>query len=640
MSEIELLESASFPKELMEKVASLPQKSGCYLYKNDTGKIIYVGKAIKLRNRVKQYFQDRPKDAKTKVLVSKISDLDFFITDTEAEALILEDTLIKEHKPKYNILLRDDKTFPYIRVTNEDYPRIFSTRIIVKDGSKYFGPFTDVRAQKYVLKTLSTLYKIRSCNLDITADSIAKQKHKVCLDFHIKKCEGPCVGLVEKQKYAENIKQSVAIINGKTGELEKQIETQMLEAAENLKFEEAALLRNRLSILMDYNSKQKIVSTENIDRDVFGIFRNEDYACTLVFKVREGKLLGKRHYLIHNVLEQVDAEIIQRTMESWYLESDFVPREIFLPCEPADIEYITGWLGEKRSGAVSVMIPKIGDKRKLVEMANTNASQILGDHIEAIEKREQVISRAVISLQRDLRLKNPPRLIECFDNSHIQGTDLVSSMVCFEDGKPKKSAYLKFKNKTVLKNDDFASMREVILRRYTKLKFEIEEYEKAENKELFKKIPRYPDMVIIDGGKGQLSSAMEIFTELGLQKKIIVIGLAKRLEEVFFPNESESVLLPRASSSLRLIQHLRDEAHRFAITYHRSLRDKRTLQTELTEIQGLGDKTAEKLLIGIGSVTRIKEATKEELKEYVNEKIADKIIAHFAGISETNEENE
>ncbi len=633
MAELDYYEQYIFPQELLDKVSSLPLKPGVYLHKNKDGKIIYVGKALKLRNRVRNYFQDRPMDAKTKVLVRKIADFDFIVTDSEAEALILEDTLIKEHKPKYNILLKDDKTYPYIRVTNEPYPRVFSTRTVIKDGSKYFGPYTDLKSQKYVLRALRDIFKLRSCEFLITEDSILKKKHKVCLDYHIKKCEGPCEGLISQIKYNENIKQAITIINGRTRDLEKDLEEKMNYSAENFQFEEAAAYRDKLSILQDYSSKQKIISQDLADRDVIGIARQEETACAVIFKIRDGKLLGKRHYLVPNAYEQNEEDIVQRALERWYIESDFIPREIFVPCQPSDVEYLSGWLGEKRGNTVSLILPKIGDKKKLIDMAISNGEAILREYYAALEKREQIIPRAVQSLQRDLRLTKTPRIIECFDNSHFQGTDLVSSMVHFEDGKPKKSEYRKFKNKTVLRNDDFATMRETVHRRYERLIQEIKEYNELKQSGVDipedKRIPKLPDLIIIDGGKGQLSSAVEVLTELNLMDKIVVIGLAKRLEEIFFPGISDSVLLPKTSSSLRLIQHLRDEAHRFAITFHRSLRDKRTLQTELSEIEGIGEKTAIKLLTELGSVENIKRADLQTLKNFVNDKIAIKILEHF-----------
>ncbi|MBM2814740.1 MAG: uvrC [Ignavibacteria bacterium] len=596
------------PISLQEKIANMPGKPGVYLYKNEAGKIIYVGKAKNLRNRVRSYFQSgRPVDAKTRALIAKIVDLETIIVDSEAEAFILEDTLIKKHKPRYNVLLRDDKSFPFVRITNEPCPRIFATRKIIRDGSKYFGPFTEVRPMKQLIRTLRSLFFLRTCDLKITEEAIAKKKFKVCLDYHIKKCEGPCEGFITLEKYRENVKLAYQILNGKTKDLEKLLEARMLELSEDMRFEEAAELRNRLFKLKEYTSRQKIFSTELIDRDIFGIARVDDLACSLVFKIRDGKLTGKRHYMINNALEQTDESILARTLESYYLESEFIPKELFLPCEPEQFEYLLDWLNKTKGQSLSVSIPKVGDKKKFVEMAVSNAELIIREYMAAMEQREQTVPRSLLSLQRDLRLEAVPHTIECFDNSHLQGTDLVSSLVVFREGKPSKKDYRKFKISTEGKNDDFASMKEVVHRRYKRL---IEE-----NNTL-------PDLIVVDGGKGQLSSACEILDELNITNKVKIIGLAKRLEEVFVPGNSDPIVLPRTSGSLRLLQQIRDEAHRFAITFHKQLRSKRTLQTQLTEIEGIGDATSKKLLIKFGSVENIRNADLESLKEIVSERVA------------------
>ena len=608
--------------DLSEKIKELPQKSGVYIYKDDTGKIIYVGKAVKLKNRVKSYFQEnRPKDAKTKALVKKISDLEYILTSTEAEALILEDTLIKKNKPRYNVLLKDDKTYPYVRVTNEPYPRLFYTRTKIKDGSKYYGPITEVHNLKNVMKLIRNLFHLRSCDLLITEQTIAEKKHKVCLDYHINKCDGPCEGLISQEAYNENIKRALKIIEGKSSEVEKSLEKEMVKAAENLEFEKAASYRNKIKLLMEFTSKQKIVSNDFKDRDVFGISRIDSEACSIVMKIRDGKLLGKRNYILKDALKTDDEELLQKTIEQWYLESDYVPKEIYLPSEPQDIEYLQNWLNNLKGSKVHLIIPKMGDRKNLVELAETNARYVLREYQLAHTKREQIIPRSVLSLQRDLNLNEPPRIIECFDNSHIQGSELVSSMVQFVDGKPNKNGYRKFKNKTVQSNNDFAAMEEAVKRRYTRLKEEV-------NNSTEEKPVKYPDLIIIDGGKGQLSSAKKILNDLGLNH-LNVIGLAKRLEEVFFPGNSEPILLPKASSALRLLQHARDEAHRFAITYHRSLRDKRTLQTELTRIPGIGEKTAKKLLKELGSVEKVRNADEETLKNHLNAKQAKAVLEYF-----------
>lgn len=612
---------------LEEKISQLPLKPGVYLFKNKLDKVIYVGKAIKLKNRVKSYFQDnRPRDAKTKALIKHIIDLETIVTDTEAEALILEDTLIKKYKPKYNILLKDDKSYPYIKITKELYPQLYTTRNRIKDGSIYIGPITEVYNLRILMKTLRNLFKIRSCTLDITQKSIENKKHKVCLDFHIKKCEGPCEGLVSSEDYTENIKKAQKIIQGKTREVEKQFIEEMEAEAEKLNFEKANKIKKNLLLLKEFSSKQKIVSSDIIDRDVFAISRIDDEACTLVLKIREGKLIGKRSYILNKSVQNTDEELLRRTIEKWYIESNFVPDEILLPLEPDDFEYISSWLGEMRQKSVKFLFPKIGEKKEILELAETNAKYILREYQVAQYNREQIIPKPVLSLQRDLKLKNPPRILECFDNSHLQGTDLVSSMVMFVDGKPYKSGYRKFKNKTVLSNDDFASMKEVVKRRYSRLLLDIEENKKlAEPSDKIK----LPDLVIIDGGKGQLSYAIEALEEIGLNGKFTIVGMAKRLEELFFPYEKDSLILPKTSSSLRILQQIRDEAHRFAITYHRSLRDKRTLQTELTKIRGIGDTTAKKLLKELGSTENVKKADKETLSRYLNKNQIESLNEYF-----------
>jgi len=592
--------------EFREKVINLPTKPGIYQYFNSSDKIIYVGKAKNLRNRVKSYFQQgRYLDAKTKVLLSHIVRFEYIIVDSETEALLLEDNLIKKYRPKYNILLKDDKTYPFIRITNELYPRVFPTRSVIRDGSKYFGPYTDLRQVKNMMNIIRNIFLIRSCDLNITLDTIKLKKHRVCLDYHIKKCEGPCVGFVSPEEYNENIKHTQQILQGRTREVEKLLEQKMNQYSDELEFEKAAVIRNKYLLLKEYTSKQKIISSELIDRDVFGLAKIDDTACSIVLKIREGKLIGKRHFIINNAFELNNESILQRTMEKWYLESDYVPYEILMPCETDDIEYISDWLGKLRGKSIDFQIPQIGDKRKIIEMANSNAEFLIHEYNLAIEKRDQIVPRPIMSLQRDLRLPKLPRIIECFDNSHLQGTDLVSSMVYFEDGQPKKSEYRKFKNKTVNQNDDFAAMREAVERRYSRLL--------DEEKSL-------PDLIIVDGGKGQLSSAYSILEQLGIADKVSIIGLAKRLEEVFLPGQSEPIQLPRTSSSLKLIQKLRDEAHRVAISFHRQLRSKRTIKTDLSHVKGIGKNSSEKLLREFGSVNNILKLSDEELSKFINSK--------------------
>ncbi|HPP39985.1 MAG TPA: excinuclease ABC subunit UvrC, partial [Candidatus Kapabacteria bacterium] len=489
---------------LSEKLSNLPSKPGIYQFKDKNGKVIYVGKSKNLRNRVRSYFQiGKPQDAKTNAMIRHIFDFEIIIVDSEIEAFLLEDNLIKSLKPKYNIMLRDDKSYPYVRVTNEEFPRIFSTRRLIKDGSKYFGPFTDVRSIKQLIRSIRTIFQLRSCDLKLTENAISRGKFKVCLDYHIRKCQGPCEGYISREEYLNNVKSAIQVLSGKTREIEKILEDEMYSLSERMEFEKAAIVRNKLQALREFSSRQKVIFTDFIDRDIFGIAKIDSYACSIVLKVREGKLLGKRHYIIKNAELDTEAEIIAKTIEKWYLETDFIPAELLVPCEFDQLEYITDWLGKRRGKTLSIQIPKIGEKKKIVDMANANANFILNEYLLALSKREQNVARSVLALQRDLRLKNPPIRMECFDNSHLQGTNLVSSLVVFENGKPKKSDYRKFKIKTVDGNDDFASMREVVERRYSRL---IEENQKL------------PDLIIIDGGKGQLSAAVEVLTKLNLSE--------------------------------------------------------------------------------------------------------------------------
>ncbi len=599
----QLYTNSNYPIKFLNKIALLPTSPGIYQYKDKLGKIIYVGKAKNLRNRVRSYFQSgHIKDAKTTALISKINDVEVIIVDSEAEAFILEDNLIKKYKPRYNIMLKDDKTYPFIKVTNEEYPQIIFTRKIIKDGSIYLGPYTDIKSIKFILNTLFNIFQIRTCNKKISSNSI-KQNAKPCLEYYIKKCKAPCINEISKKEYNDNIKMVTQVLLGKTKNLIKNLENLMYSYAENLEYEKAADTKKRIELLNEFSAKQKIVSTDLIDRDVFGIALNDNYACTLVFNIREGKLISKHHFIITNTSFATESEILERTIEKWYMNSDNIPKELLIPNEIEQEEYILSLLSNIKKQTVSIQVPQIGDKHKLVEMANNNAEFILKEYLLIIEKREQKIPYAVATLQKDLNLKILPKRIECYDNSHFQGTDIVSSMVVFIDGKPKKSEYRKYKAKEVTQNDDFATMRETIYRRFKRA---IDENQKL------------PDLVIIDGGKGQLSSAYGILKDLNLDKKIAIIGLAKRLEEIFIPENSNSIILPKTSSSLKLIQQLRDEAHRFAITFHRKLRDKHLTASELDNIKGIGKLTKEKLLLNFKTINAIRNANDTELLKFIN----------------------
>jgi excinuclease ABC subunit C len=610
----------SFTKEeisLDEKLNNLPVSPGVYQFKDKEGTILYVGKAKILRNRVRQYFhKSRVLDPRIALMVEKVSDVEIITTDSEVEALIFEANLIKKHKPRYNVNLKDDKSYPYIVITNEPYPRVFVTRRVYRNGGRYFGPYTDVHTMRSALKTVRDIFMIRSCNFRIDQEFIEKKKTRVCLDYHIKKCEGPCEGLVSQERYNQMIEQVAQILRGKTTSVLQTLDAQMNSAAAELKFEDAAIFRNRMRELEVYSSKQKVVDVDLHDRDIVAVAAEGDDACGVVFKIREGKVLGRQHYYLSKVEGKSESEIIEALVQRYYLESSDVPSELVLSSPVETKEAVCEWLTSLRRNPVRVKSPDDGELAKLVSMCRKNAQYLLDELKLQKMKRDDFIPHAVQSLQRDLRLKSVPRRIECFDISHLQGTETVASMVVFVDGKPKKSEYRKFKIRAAAEGnivDDFAGMREVIRRRYTRVL--------EEQSEL-------PDLIMVDGGKGQLSSACAVLKELNLGSQPI-ISLAKRLEDVFVPDESEPVVIPKSSSALRLLQQVRDEAHRFAITFHRLLRDKRTLQTELDLIEGIGKKRAKELLEAFGSVQGVKFATETQLAEIVGEKAAGKIKEYF-----------
>jgi len=599
---------------LTEKLENLPPKPGVYQFRSKEGKVLYVGKAVNLRNRVRQYFQkSRAPDARLDVMISKIADLEVIVTDSEVEALILEANLVKQYNPRYNVNLKDDKSYPYIIVTNEPFPRVFVTRHIVRDGSKYFGPYTDVKTMRYALKTIRDTFKVRSCNYFIDQEVIKKKKIRVCLDYHIKKCDGPCEGLISQEEYNEMIRQVTQMLKGKTSTLVETLEHEMEGLSSEMKYEEAAVVRDRIQALSVYASRQKVVDLESSDRDIITVAVEADDACGVIFRIREGKLVGSQHFYMSNVEGKTESEILEHFLERYYLDAQDIPKEIFLQTEIENAETLGQWLSAKATEKVEVAVPKIGEKAKLVAMCRNNARFLLDELKIQKMKKSDFIPNSVKALQRDLRLPKPPRRIECFDISNIQGADAVASMVTFVDARPVKNDYRRFKIRTVTGPNDFASMREVFERRY---------------KRLLDEAGTLPDLIMVDGGKGQLSSALEVLGQLKIKSQPIV-GLAKRLEEVFVPGVSEAQSIPKTSSGLRLLQRIRDEAHRFAITYHRTVRAKRTLQTELDLIKGIGKTRAKQLLEAFGSVQGVKFATEEQLAEIVGQKVAEKIKEYF-----------
>lgn len=598
---------------LDSKIKNLPNNLGVYQFKNDKGKVIYVGKAINLKNRVRSYFIGGNQSAKTAALVSKTHDLELIVTDNEVEALVLENNLIKELKPRYNVILKDDKSYPFIKVTNEPYPRIYPTRRLIRDGSKYFGPYTSVTSMKASLRMINQLFKIRSCKLNITQENIEKKKFKVCLDYHIKKCDGPCEGLMSEKDYGDMVGEVVKVLKGKTDDLIEDLNVKMKHLVDKLEFEKAAELRDRLEQLKIISSRQKVVSDDFEDRDIIALaYEGKDSSCS-VFNVRNGKLVGKKQLRLSIEEGEELANIYSAAIKFYYTDFIDVPKEIVVEVEPSDIEILMEWLSLKANRKVKLIIPQRGNLRSLIKMCSENALLQLREIQIQKMKNEGQVSYSVSALQRDLRLPNLPKKIECFDISNLQGTDTVASMVVFEDGKPKKSLYRKYIIKDVSGPDDFLSMQEVIRRRYTKVV-------QGEDK--------LPDLIMVDGGKGQLSSAIEALKKLEI-KNFNIIGLAKRLEEVFLPGQSEPASISKTSSGLKLLQKIRDEAHRFAITFHRNRRAKRTIKTELTDIKGIGASIAQKLLKELGSISAIKNTDHKKLISLIGKQKANLIKKYF-----------
>jgi len=595
--------------ELEIKIQNLPQLPGVYQFKDANGKVIYVGKAKNLRNRVRSYFaKSQPSNPKLSALVSKIRDIEVIVTPSEIEALILEANLIKKLKPRYNVSLKDDKSFPYIVVTNEPFPRVFSTRKIKMDGSKYFGPYTDAYSLKQTLKLIREIFMVRSCKYYIDDDVIQKKKIKVCLDYHIKKCGGPCEGLVSKEEYNKMIEQVIQLLNGKIDKLVESLKAQMEKLAEELKFEEAAILRDKIKALEIYTAKQSIVSIEPIDRDIFAIAYEDEDACGVLFKIRDGKLIGSQQFFMTGVAYKEEKEIIETLITQYYLNSEYIPAEILIPTQIDNSTSIEMWLSERKNSNVKIKTPENEDESRLVSMCRINAKYHLDEYkIQKIKAKEEFAPNLLKTLQKELHLDRLPRKIECFDISNIQGSDIVASVVVFENGKPKKSEYRKFKIRSVSgKPDDFASMEEAIERRYSRL---------------LNEGGKMPDLIVIDGGKGQLSSAIKSLEKLGIKNQPI-IAIAKKFEEIYFPNIDFPQSLPKSSPALHLLQRIRNEAHRFAITFHREVRAKRILSTQLLGVKGIGEKRAKLLLSKFGSIEGIKQAPIEELEKIVGKNIA------------------
>lgn len=580
---------------LREKISFLPDTPGVYTYYDAAGTVIYVGKAKNLKRRVSSYFNRTHDVLRTNLLVRNIADMSYIVVPTEQDALNLENSMIKEYKPRYNVLLKDDKSYPWIAVTNELYPRVFLTRHHIKDGSKYYGPYTNVGVARTVIELIRELYPLRTCRLPITDSFLRKQQGRLCLQYHIKRCKGCCTGLVSPEEYRRYIDHVKQILRGETGELLAYLKEEMGKLAAELRFEEAQELKERYRLLENYRSKSVIVSQTVGDVDVFGVDGSECDAEVYVnyMHVRHGAVVRSITLRYRRSLQESPSELLAYAMaeikETLGVDYD---------------EVIVAAMPEVEMPEVTFTVPRRGDKAKLLEVSQRNARQNRVDDLKHLAKHhpEQRVEKILERMKTDFRLSELPRHIECFDNSNIQGTNPVASCVVFKNAKPSKRDYRHFNIKTVEGPDDFASMREVLTRRYTRLM--------AEGEEL-------PQLIVVDGGKGQLSAAVEALDAIGLRGKVAVVGIAKRLEEIYFPGDSVPLYIDKNSESLRIVQHLRDEAHRFGITHHRDRRSKNAITSELDAIKGIGDKTKTALLQEFKSVKRIREATVDQIASII-----------------------
>ncbi len=586
------------PLTLEQKLKTLPSSPGVYIFKDSSGNIIYIGKASVLRNRVRQYFQSRH-DGRYQfdALVSRIADVECIATHNELEALMLENNLIKQEKPRYNVDLKDDKSFPFLRITNEEFPRIFLTRKPVSDGSKYYGPYSDLFQLKGLLHALRGMLQIRTCNLPLAEATIAKKKFKSCLEYHIGRCNAPCIANETREDYHKRVKDFTDVILGRGSVVLQRLHEEMEQFAGQLKFERAAQLRDWISAVDDLTQNQKVISAEPIERDIFGIAAEDDSGCVVIMQVRAGRMLGRLHYRLRQVSGQPVEEILGDVVQMYYGGTATIPAEVVLPFDLPEKKVMGGWLSRIADRKVEIRVPERGQRAQFVDLAMKNAEMLLVEAKIAAEARDRTPS-SLKELEQRLALTAPPKVIVCFDISNLMGTDQVASMVVFENGRPARSQYRRYQIRSVTGPDDYASMREIVTRRFSRLQSEERPF---------------PNLVIIDGGKGQLAAAVEALTQLGIVD-LPIIGLAKRLEEVFKPHDSQPQNFPKTSSALRLMQQVRDEAHRFAITYHRKLRQKRTLLSLLDEIEGVGPARRKLLLQHFGSMAKLEQASLAEIE--------------------------
>lgn len=586
------------------QLKTLPSEPGVYRYYDKNENLLYVGKAKNLKKRVLSYFNKTLSGYRTRIMVGKINRLETTIVNSEYDALLLENNLIKEHQPFYNIMLKDDKTYPWICIKNENFPRIFLTRTKIKDGSEYYGPYAKVRPAKILLDTIKHIYKLRTCNLNLAPSKIDEGKYKVCLEYHIKNCEGPCEGLESKQDYDEKIDAIRGIVKGDFRLAREYLVNQMTKYASNLQFENAQQIKERLHILEDYQSKHTVVNPNIDDVDVFAMTSDETAAYVNYFKIRNGNIIQSFTTEIKKMLEETDEEIMEEALIEIRQKFDSDSKEVLLPFH-LSVEIPN----------VKLIVPKVGDKKRIVELSEKNAKEYRIEKLKQVQivDPERHSNRIMAEMQKLLRMPVEPRHIEGFDNSNIQGTNPVSACVVFKNGKASKADYRIFHPKTVVGPDDFKTMEEVIYRRYKRMLDEGE---------------TLPQLILIDGGKGQLSSAVKSLKLLGLYGKITIVGIAKRLEEIFFPEDPIPLYLDKKSETLKILQQVRDEAHRFGVRHHRTRRKNSTIKTELEEIPGVGGKTIELLLSKLKSVKRIREASLETLEEILGKSKA-KIIYDF-----------
>ncbi|MDD3721942.1 MAG: excinuclease ABC subunit UvrC [Lutibacter sp.] len=590
--------------ELEIQIKTLPSLPGVYQYYDKNGTILYVGKAKNLKKRVSSYFNKTHEIGKTNVLVKKIATIEHIVVDTETDALLLENNLIKKYRPRYNVMLKDDKTYPWICIKKERFPRVFLTRNLIKDGSEYYGPYPSVKMAKALLDLIKELYQLRSCSYDLSEKNIKLKKYAVCLDFHIGNCKGPCEGLQSEEDYQKDIQAIRNIVKGNFKESLQQFYGLMTYYADELEFEEAQKIKEKIAILDKYQAKSTVVNPSITNVDVFSIISDESYSYVNFFKIINGAIIQSHTVEIKKKLEETDKELLELAIIEIRQRFNSESTEVYVPFEVD--------LGEN----IKVTVPKLGDKKRIVDLSLRNAKYYRQEQFKQLKivDPDKHVKRIMAQMQKDLRLTSEPRYIECFDNSNIQGTNPVAACVVFRNGKPSKKDYRHFNIKTVEGPDDFASMEEVVFRRYKRLL--------EEGQEL-------PQLIVIDGGKGQLTSALKSLDILGLRHKIAIIGIAKRLEEIYYPNDPVPLYLNKTSETLKIIQQLRNEAHRFGITHHRNKRSKNVLVNELEQIPGIGKQTIVSLLKQFKSLKRTALASVEELEQAVGKSKAIVIFNYF-----------